>query len=184
MLCRRCLYLQHRFPRKAKQQIIQSNPRAEKAPDVALATRRPYFSISAETDKLRARSDSASEVGSVAYEIVVLFEAILTKINILVQKAKEAVQKSKPKQRQPKQSLAAFHTALARSSCHVPQPNPTRRQHAHNPQPTIAGRSCRINARMIRRRGVADSGLGYPGGRWCWFALDSMSICTHSSFLQ
>lgn len=39
-----------------------------KAPDVALATRRSYFSISAETNKFWARSDSASEVRSVVDE--------------------------------------------------------------------------------------------------------------------
>jgi hypothetical protein len=60
---------------------------------------------------LWARSDSAREVGSVVYEIVVLFEAILTEINTLVvQKAKEAVEKSKPKTKTAKaESRAPKH---------------------------------------------------------------------------
>jgi hypothetical protein len=53
--------------------------------------RRSYTSILQGLEKLEARSDSANEVGSVVYEIIVLFEAILAEINTLViQKAKEA----------------------------------------------------------------------------------------------
>jgi hypothetical protein len=115
---------------------------SSKAPDVcdtALAMQRSYTSILQGLDKLWANSDSAGEVRSVVYEIIVLFEAILAKINTLVvRKAKEAVKI--PSQKKDSQSKVlsietAFHTALARSPFHMPQPHPTRHPHAHNPQP-------------------------------------------------
>jgi hypothetical protein len=94
--------------------------------DTAIAMRGSYTSILSRLDKLWANSDSASEVGSIVYEIIVLFEAILANINTLVvQKTKEAVEKSKPKQRQPSKVSSietASRTALARSPCHMPQP--------------------------------------------------------------
>lgn len=60
---------------------------SSKAPDVcdtALAMQRSYTSILQGLDKLWANPDSAGEVRSVVYEIIVLFEAILAKINTLV----------------------------------------------------------------------------------------------------
>jgi hypothetical protein len=111
-----------------------------KAPDVALATRRPYFSISAETDKLWARSDSASEVRSVVDEASYSPKQFWPRSTLSSfkrpKKPFKNPSRNKDSQSRVSSTKAAFHTALARSSCHVPQPNPTRCQHAHNPQPT------------------------------------------------
>jgi len=112
-----------------EQSNISSNQThaSSKAPDVydtALVMRGSYTSILQGLDKLWANSDSTSEVGSVVYEIIGLFEAILAKINTLVvRKAKETAKKSPSrKQRQPKQSLD-HQKSLPHSYCTITMPH-------------------------------------------------------------
>lgn len=65
----------------------KSSAQTQATPDLSstvLTIRRSYTSILQGLDKLCAKSDGMNEIGSVVYEVIVLFETVLAKISTLV----------------------------------------------------------------------------------------------------